>query len=280
MKKTILFISILLVPLSILFAQEFDEKSHIINGNEQYNKGDYLKAESQYKVALSKNENSIKGNFNLGNALYHQNKFDEARAHYDRVIQNLDSDEISKAEAYHNIGKSYLDQNEFEKAMNNFKEALKLDPHNDQTRYNYALAKKRLEEESEKDKPDNENPDENDDAGDDKENQDSDKEKDGKEQSEDDKDGDSQKDQQSDEQDRQGNQSGGQDGQEKGQGDRPEDVELTRGEEGKGAEEGQSLNQERQETMLKALQQQEQESFRKIINQKADKSRTRADKDW
>src|SRR5690606_27372733 len=117
MKKLILLLTFLLIPFVIISAQIFDEKSHIINGNQEYNERQYLKEEAQYKIALSKNSNSIKGNYNLGTALYHQDKFDEARAHYDRVIQNVQSTELDKAKAYHNIGKSYFDQNEFEKEI-------------------------------------------------------------------------------------------------------------------------------------------------------------------
>ena len=66
MKKLILLLTFLLIPFVIISAQKFDEKSHIINGNQEYNEGQYLKAEAQSKIALSKNSNSIQGNYNLG----------------------------------------------------------------------------------------------------------------------------------------------------------------------------------------------------------------------
>lgn len=269
MKKLILLLTFLLIPFVIISAQKFDEKSHIINGNQEYNEGQYLKAEAQYKIALSKNSNSIKGNYNLGNALYHQDKFDEARAHYDRVIQNVQSTELDKAKAYHNIGKSYFDQNEFEKAVNYFKESLKLNPTDDDTRYNYALAKKRLEQQEKEENETSDNSESN--EGDSEQDEPSE----GNEQSPSGKNG------QGEENDtQQGNQSGGQNGMHDGFGNRPEEQQITKGSKGEGSNPGESLNEKRQEALLNALKQQEQRSFERIISSKTQKNKVRTEKDW
>ena len=273
MTKNLFFLFILPLFSCIVFAQELDLKSHIINGNENYLQGDYLKAESQYKQALAINENSTKGNYNLGNALYHQHKYDEARAYYDRIIQNKSTSKTDKSKAFHNIGKSYLDQNKYEEAARNFKEALKLNPNDDETRYNYALARKYLEEQQ-KETPDNENPENSDKKGDNKENENSDKEKQGKEE------GENNEGEQEKEQKDQGKEKGGQDGNEEGQSDKPQEQQLTKGSDGKGQSSENALDSERQERMLEALKQQEQETLKRIINQKAKKTRSNAEKDW
>lgn len=272
MKKLILLLTFLLIPFVIISAQKFDEKSHIINGNQEYNEGQYLKAEAQYKIALSKNSNSIKGNYNLGNALYHQDKFDEARAHYDRVIQSVQSTELDKAKAYHNIGKSYFDQNEFEKAANYFKESLKLNPTDDDTRYNYALAKKRLEQQEKEENETSDNSESN--EGDSEQDEPSE----GNEQSPSGKSGEGDESEESDTQ--QGNQSGGQNGMHDGFGNRPEEQQITKGSKGEGSNPGESLNEKRQEALLNALKQQEQRSFERIISSKTQKNKVRTEKDW
>src|SRR5690606_26494398 len=145
MVKNILFFSLLVAALVSVSAQT-EAKDYIINGNQFYNQKDYAKAELQYKQALSKDANSIKGNYNLGNSLYQQKRYDESRAHYDKIIKNLNSSKSDKHKAFHNIGKTYLDENNAEKAVQNLKEALKLNPYDEQTRYNYALARKLLED--------------------------------------------------------------------------------------------------------------------------------------
>src|SRR5690606_12304800 len=152
MIKHILTFYFLMILMCAVSAQKSDAKDYIINGNQRYMEGDFAKSEAQYKIALSEDLNSIKANYNLGNALYKQKRMDEARVHYDRVIQNSQSTKSDKHKAYHNIGKSYLDENDPEKAVANLKEALKLNPYDDQTRYNYALARKLLEKQKEEEK--------------------------------------------------------------------------------------------------------------------------------
>src|SRR5690606_6031893 len=186
MLKHILTILILLNFFHFVSAQKSEAKDYIISGNQSYLQGDFAKAEAKYKIALSEDSNSLKANYNLGNALYQQKRLDESRVHYDRVIQDRNATKLDKHKAYHNIGKTYLDENDPEKAVASLKEALKLNPYDDETRYNYALARKLLEkqkeEEKEKDKngegeedsqknqeENNENP-ENQDPGDSEEN--------------------------------------------------------------------------------------------------------------
>ena len=275
MIKYILFISILLTFSIQLSAQNFEEKAHVIKGNQEYSHADYLKAESQYKIALSKDAKSVKANYNLGNALYQQKKFDEARAHYDYVIQNENATQLDKAKAYHNTGKSYFDEKEFEKAAQNFKQSLKLNPEDDETRYNYALAKKKLEEQQEKEKPKNQDPEDSDQKGDNKENDGSENEREGQDQ-------DSQKDrnQSEQQQNQQGNEEGGENGNEKGNGNQPLEQKITKGDDGKGPESENAVNTDHQEGMLDALRQQEQETLKKIISNKAQNKRSNSEKDW
>ena len=277
MIKYILFFTIL-VTLSIpLSAQKFEEKEYVIKGNKEYNHSDYLKAESNYKIALSKDPKSVKANYNLGNALYEQKKFDEARAHYDYVIQNENATQLDKANAYHNTGKTYFDEKEFEKAAQNFKESLKLNPNDDETRYNYALAKKKVEEQKEKEKQNKQDSEEDSSQGENQENEGSQNEKEQQEQDSDrDKDGNQSQPQQN----QQGQEEGGEDGNEKGDGDRPQEQKITKGSEGKGPESENAVNTERQEGILEALRQQEQETLKKIIGNKAQNVRSNSEKDW
>lgn len=273
MIKHILSFYLLMNLMCAVSAQKSDAKDYIISGNQRYMEGDFSKSEAQYKIALSEDLNSIKANYNLGNALYKQKRMDEARVHYDRVIQNSQATKSDKHKAYHNIGKSYLDENDPEKAVASLKEALKLNPYDDQTRYNYALARKLLEkqkeEEKEKDKngegeedsqknqeENNENP-ENQDQGESEEN--------GKK---------------SPPQNQNGNQEGGQNGDKSGEGETPQKQKITKGEDGKGKNSSQPMNTERQEGLLEALRQQEQETLKKIISQKAQKVRVNTEKDW
>lgn len=273
------YISFLLLFLTLYIpasAQSLDAKRYIIDGNQHYDKENFTKAELSYRAALAEDTNSIKANYNLGNTLYNQKKFDESRAHYDKVIQNIKATKADKHKAYHNIGKTYLDEKNPEKAVESFKEALKLDPYDDETRYNYALAKKLLQQQEEEKQ----------------QNQDEKNENDADEQQEknDQQDNSPQDSQQNEEKGNEPNnqeqkpndsdqQEGGQNGNKKGDGRQPQNQEITQGSDGKG-ESSTMLSKERQEGLLEALQKQEQETLKKIISQKAQKVRVNTEKDW
>lgn len=264
-----------LIPISyIVSAQKSDVKDYIISGNQNYMEGNFAKAEAQYKSALGEDSNSIKGNYNLGNSLYKQKRMDEARVHYDRVIQNLNATNSDKHKAYHNIGKSYLDEKNPEKAVANLKEALKLNPYDDETRYNYALARKQLEEQQEKKDEKNQEKKENQDGS----NEDQKDSKDNAEKQDEGDKGENNENQKPENEN--GQQPDGENGNEDGDGKAPENQQITKGSDGKEKSSSQPMNTERQEGLLDALRQQEQETLKKIISQKAQKVRVNTEKDW
>jgi len=256
-----------LVTLFVSVCAQSDAKDYIIGGNELYAQKDYAKAELQYKQALSKDAQSVKANYNLGNSLYHQKKYDEARAHYDKIIQQSKTSKADKHKAFHNIGKTYLDENNPEKAVQNLKEALKLNPYDEETRYNYALARKMLEEQKKQDQN----------KDDSKKDQQKDQNK-GDENQENPESGDKNESEQEKNKGNQQNQ--GQDGNQDGEGNQPKDQDISKGADGKGQESPNAMNKEYQEGVLRALEQQEQETLKKIISQKAKKVRTNTEKDW
>lgn len=260
-----------LLSFSIIFCFAFTSaqtsaKEYIINGNLQYAQKQFDKAELQYKRALNEDSNSIKANYNLGNTLYELNRMDEARAHYDKILHNPNATKADQHKALHNIGKTYLDQKEYEKAVKSFKEALKLNPNDDQTRYNYALARKMLQDQNQQDNQQNQNK---------SSNQKEDNQNQGQQ------DQDKSDSQNGENQNQSGSQNNnGQNGNEQGSGNEPLDEKITKGSDGKGQESPQAQNQEFQESVLQALEQQEQETLKRIISQKAKKVRTNTEKDW
>lgn len=284
MVKYILSFIFIYVSFCPSIAQQSEAKDYIISGNDSYKSGDFAKAEVRYKQALSEDVNSLKANYNLGNALYRQKKFDEARTHYDKVIHQSKSSKADKQKAYHNIGKSYLDENNPEKAVQNFKEALKLNPYDEETRYNYALARKLLEKQQQNQDKNSEdkNQDQNkQDSQDENQQNDQNQSKEGNKQK--DENQNSQKDQNQGNQpnqNNQGNQQGGENGNEKGEGNQPQQQPITKGSDGKGNESPNAQNPDFQEGVLEGLRQQEQETLKKIISQKAQKTRTNTEKDW
>jgi tetratricopeptide (TPR) repeat protein len=122
------------------------ERKLVREGNKLYREKKFSDAEVAYKKSLSKNKNSVPGNYNLGNAYYKQGKFDEASQQYQSVLSNKDLSDDQKAKAFHNIGNSLLESKKFPESIDAYKNALKLNPKDNDTRYNLAYAQSMLQQ--------------------------------------------------------------------------------------------------------------------------------------
>ncbi|MFH1004111.1 MAG: tetratricopeptide repeat protein [Bacteroidota bacterium] len=142
MKRYILSVVCCLLSV-ILFAQE--EKENIRNGNKQYKEKKYSEAEKNYMEALKKKNDSYYGAFNLGDAYYKQKKYKEATEQFE-ILSARKTSKDTLAKVHHNLGNSYLQQKEFEKSINAYKNSLKNMPNDEETRYNLAYAQRMLKQ--------------------------------------------------------------------------------------------------------------------------------------
>ena len=269
--------------LSVFGFSQSKAKSYIIEGNEYYQKGKYDNAEFAYKKAALEDPTSIKANYNLGNALFQQKRYKESITHYKRSAE-ISQTNNDKHLAYHNLGNAFMQEKDYQNAVDNYKLALKNDPKDDATRYNYALAKKMLEKEKEKQKdPKNKDnkQDQNQQNKNDQKNQQQNKQNQQNQNNQQQKQNQSQ-DQQSDQQKQQnkgGNpKAGGENGDNKGQGNN-QSPEIKQGNKGDNDNKNKAQNST-SDGLLKALNNQEAKTQRKIIQQKAEKQRTTTSKDW
>ncbi len=139
---------------SIGFAQT-DEQKLVREGNKLYKEKKYTEAEKNYMNALGKQSNSYRGAFNLGDAYYQQGKYKEAAEQFEMLTKRQTSND-TLAKAYHNLGNSYLKQKEFEKSINAYKNSLKKNTTDEDSRYNLAYAQKMLKKQQEQQKKDQE----------------------------------------------------------------------------------------------------------------------------
>jgi hypothetical protein len=154
--KRILFIAFILGISSATFAQKQVRKD-LRSGNKEYKKENYTDAEVDYRQAISGNAHSIEGAYNLGNALYRQGKAKESLEQYQVVVSN-EKDKSKLAKAYHNAGNVFMataqqakkENQEYseplKKSIEAYKNSLKNNPKDDETRYNLALAQKLLKD--------------------------------------------------------------------------------------------------------------------------------------
>lgn len=120
-------------------------RSLVNSGNDLYAEKNYADAEVNYRKALEKDITSVPGQFNLGNALYKQEKHDESITSYEDVIRKSDSPR-AKAHAYFNMGDAYMKSHKYQEAVKAFTESLKLDPYDQDAKYNLSYALMKLHE--------------------------------------------------------------------------------------------------------------------------------------
>ena len=195
MKKLLLYSLILISFLAK--AQDKEKDNHLPKGNESFAEKKYADAEAEYRISESKNPKKAIASYNLGNAVYRQNQSGEAKYHYAKALKNAKT-RAEKYQAFHNIGNTLMKDKDYAGAAEAYKNALRNNPADEETRYNYALAKKMLKDNPpKKDGKDKDKKDKNKEKKDDK-SKDKDKEKkdkkDGKDKDKDKKDGDKNKD--------------------------------------------------------------------------------------
>ena len=105
----------------------------------------YVNAEVNYRKALEVNPQSTVSMFNLGNTLAQQNKLQEAMEQYVAATK-IEKDKDDLAQIYHNMGVIFQSQKDYAKAVEAYKQSLRNNPKDDETRYNLALAQKMLKD--------------------------------------------------------------------------------------------------------------------------------------
>ncbi|WP_295958373.1 tetratricopeptide repeat protein [uncultured Alistipes sp.] len=181
-------------------AQNMPERSEVRRGNRQYNKGNYEKSIERYERALGAAPESFEAIYNLGNALYKAERFDKAEQTMRKAAADSLRADGERAEAFYNLGNAQFKQQKYKEALESYKQSLRLNPDDQEAKYNYAYTKRLLDENKDGGG-----------GGNDDQNQDKDQNQDQQQQGggEDKQDGDRQQDdqeQQGDNQDQQGDQ--------------------------------------------------------------------------
>ena len=148
------------LPLLLIFciapASGQTVRSHVASGNEAYGKAKYADAEAEYKKALERDTTSREAQFNLGNAYYKQQRSDEAQRMYSHRVAASKAP-ADKEMAYYNLGNTFFKSQKLEESIEAYKRSLRLDPSDEDARYNYLLAVDRLKKQQDQKKQDKQN---------------------------------------------------------------------------------------------------------------------------
>ena len=179
-RKVAATLMLLMVAMSIS-AQT--DRQYIRQGNKQFDAGDYPNAEVSYRKAVEKNPKNPQAAYNLGNALLAQKK-DSAAIEQFQNASKLETNPLRKYQSFHNIGVICQSHKMYGEAIEAYKNALRLNPTDDETRYNLILCKheKQKQDQNKQNQDQNKNDQKKDDQKDQqKQDQNKDKDKDKKE---------------------------------------------------------------------------------------------------
>jgi tetratricopeptide (TPR) repeat protein len=136
----------LLFILPVL-VQAQDENAAIREGNKLYHQGQYEQALPAYQKAVAQNPNSSVARYNLANARYRTNNPEEAEKSFDELIGKT-NEKNYKEKGYYNKGVTLTKQKKLLESIEAYKKALKLDPADEDARFNLQKALAELKKQS------------------------------------------------------------------------------------------------------------------------------------
>ena len=217
----------------------------IRQGNSAYTDSSFAAAEESYRKALAADQNAFNAAFNLADAIYKQGNYEQASTLFQGLTSKAESKE-EKAMAYHNLGNSLLQQGKLEESIESYKNSLRNNPSDKDTKHNLAYAQ-RMKKEQEQ------NQDEKKEEKEEKEEEEQQEEQEQKEEEQ-------QEEQQSNNQNQE---------QQPQQEQKPKE-----------AQNPDQISKEEAEKMLDALQQQEKELQEDLQKKKAKGVKLKIEKDW
>jgi tetratricopeptide (TPR) repeat protein len=148
-KQPAVLVLLFLIP-SVLFAQK--NNTLIKNGNDAYNKKEYEIAADNYKKVLNNDPVNEKAQYNLGNALYKKGNTDEALKAYDDAIKVTKS-KSHQSGTWYNKGVALQNKKKLPECIDAYKNALRLNPADEEARFNLQKALQQQQEQQNKQKP-------------------------------------------------------------------------------------------------------------------------------
>ncbi len=157
------FISIVfLFVLNFAFSQQW--RDSLEAARTAYENEEYAEALKYYESAQKNAPEDIDLSDEIAQSAYKAREFEKAQEIY-RQNTNKKKSNIEKADNYHNIGNAQMKKKDYQGAIESYKEALRLNPNDEQTRYNLSEAIRQLKNQQQQQKKNESN-------SNDKENQD------------------------------------------------------------------------------------------------------------
>lgn len=143
--------ALMLFTASVAMAQYYPERRLVREGNEQFERLNYRNALNRYNEALEHDTTKYESLYNRANA-YLQNmlanpadttlKGEVANTLFEQIAADELLTKERRAEVLRNLGEGLFLQQNYEAALNSFRESLKLNPADREVKHNYILTKR------------------------------------------------------------------------------------------------------------------------------------------
>ncbi len=230
----------------VVYAQQ--DRKLIREGNREFEKEKYDDSEILYRKAQEDTKLPFVTSFNIGDALYKQEKYEEAASQFQKLSEK-ESEKLARSGSFHNLGNSYLQASKLEESIEAYKNALRNNPNDLETKYNLAFAQDKLEEQQQEQQQDKD------------QNQDKDQDQDKQDKNKD-----------------QENKDNKQDQQDQDQQNEPQDQDQNQNQEQKPSPD--QISKEDAERILQALQDDEKGVQEKVKKAKASKAKVKTVINW
>ena len=127
-------------------AQKMKERGCVREGNEFFNKKDYGKSIECYEEALKHDPANFEAKFNLGSALYHAERYEEAKNTLLPLLDDTSRSEIERGEVAYNLGNIEFAQKNYKEALSRYRMAMRYNPNDEDAKFNYAFTKRMLQQ--------------------------------------------------------------------------------------------------------------------------------------
>lgn len=143
--RTLLLVAALTAAVGAT-AQHLPERGEVRRGNRQFHRGNYDRSIEHYEEALRTAPHNFEATYNLGNALYKAERYDKA----EQTLRTASADSLrtaaERAEAFYNLGNAQFAQKRYQEALESYKQSLRLNPTDQEAKYNYAYTKHLLDQ--------------------------------------------------------------------------------------------------------------------------------------
>lgn len=131
----------IILLLALLPSSAQDDRRDVRRGNRQFRKENYRAAEIDYRKAVLKDSTSLKAQYNLASALYREQDYDSAA----KALETVGEAGEGNSDYHFNAGDIALARQDYQAAVEYFRQSLLLNPSDLEAKENYTYAKKMLE---------------------------------------------------------------------------------------------------------------------------------------